>query len=129
MMDRSQFRFTRKRRWLLWVVVAIGVIAFAGLGYAYLKARAELTGKTDDSQQAMVIQIGRHLVLPDEEPTVATVNDASKLSNQEFFKNAQDGDKVLIFPKANKALIYRPSNQKVIEYAKVSLDGLNQPTP
>lgn len=118
----------KKWFWLLGIVIGITVLGIVGLGYAYIRAKAELAaGRSDNnSQQTMLVEIGRHMVLPNEEPTTATVNDASKLSNQEFFKDAKDGDKVFIFPKANKALLYRPSSQKVIEYAKVTLDGLNQ---
>jgi hypothetical protein len=56
-----------------------------------------------------------------ETPTIATVNDASKLKNQAFFANAKDGDKVLIYSKAGKAVLYRPSSNRIIEYSTANL--------
>jgi hypothetical protein len=52
---------------------------------------------------------------------VATVSDASKLQSQQFFAKAQNGDKVLIFTNAKRAVLYRPSTNKVIEYAPVNI--------
>ncbi|MBI5357887.1 hypothetical protein HZB74_03515 [Candidatus Saccharibacteria bacterium] len=56
-----------------------------------------------------------------EEPTIATVQDVSKLQNQAFFKNAQNGDKVLIYSQAKKAILYRPSTDKIIEVGPVNI--------
>lgn len=47
-------------------------------------------------------------------PEVQTVLDVSQLKNQEFFKDAQNGDKILVFKLAKKAYIYRPSENKII---------------
>jgi hypothetical protein len=66
-------------------------------------------------------KIGDFIQLPNEEATLAIVKDVDKLRSQEFFKSAENDDKVLIFPKSGRALLYRPSTDKVIEYAKVIL--------
>src|SRR5438046_244646 len=58
-------------------------------------------------------QVSQLVELPNEQPTVATVSDASKLKGQQFFSKAQNGDKVLIFPTARRAVLYRPSTNKV----------------
>lgn len=62
-------------------------------------------------------KIGKLIDIPDETPTVATVSDVTKLSGQEFFAKAANGDKVIIFPKAQKAILYRPETNKIIEVA------------
>ena len=62
-------------------------------------------------------KVGALIELPNEQPSVATVSDASKLRDQQFFKNAQNGDAVIIFPNAQKAILYRPSTDKIIEIA------------
>ena len=59
--------------------------------------------------------------LPNETPTIATVVDATKLKDQAFFANAQNGDRVLMFPQAKKAILYRPSTKKIIEVAPINI--------
>lgn len=62
-------------------------------------------------------KVGMLMDIPDETPTVASISDASKLRNQQFFAKAQNNDKVLIFTKSQKAILYRPSTNKIIEVA------------
>lgn len=110
---------------------AVALILLIGLGWlimSYIQTRSELEklstnpqAASEDEATALVNKISAYLTLPDEKPTLATVNDVSKLSGQEFFANAQNGDKVLIFASADRALLYRPSTEKVIEYSKVDL--------
>lgn len=72
--------------------------------------------------------IARFMDLPaDEEPTLATVTDQEVLKDQNFFKNAQNGDKVLIYTKAHKAILYRPSTGRVIEFASLTFGAENTP--
>jgi hypothetical protein len=73
-------------------------------------------------------EVARLIDVPQEEdPTIATVVDASKLTGQAFFKNAQNGDKVLMYAQAKKAILYRPSITKIIEVAPINI-GDNQNT-
>lgn len=74
-------------------------------------------------------EISKYLLLPDEEPTVATVQDVGALQNNPFFKNAQNGDKVLVFTQAQKALIYRQKDHKIIEVGYFNPTQAAQPTP
>lgn len=50
-----------------------------------------------------------------EEPSLATVTDPEKLREQTFFKNAETGDKVILYTKSSRAVLYRPKTGKVIE--------------
>jgi hypothetical protein len=59
----------------------------------------------------------------DEEPTVAQVQDKSKLDNQEFFKKAANGDYLLIYQKNKLALIYREKDNKLINVGPVNIDN------
>jgi hypothetical protein len=81
-------------------------------------------------------QIGASFQLPTgETPTLATVSDASKVRSQAFFKDTQNGDKVLLYSKAGEAILYRPSTKKIISVAPVNLNGTSSssntttPTP
>lgn len=67
-------------------------------------------------------KLGTLMELPsDEEPTVATVLDKEKLTDQAFFAKAENGDKVVIYTKASKAILYRQSANKIIEVAPISI--------
>ena len=75
-----------------------------------------------EENKALVAKVGQLIVLPEgEEPTVATVNEPEKLKDQPFFANAKQGDKVLIYTKAKKAILYRTAENKIVEVAPVNI--------
>lgn len=66
--------------------------------------------------------VARHTVLPPgETPDIATVHDVSKLTDQAFFKDAHNGDKVLIYPQTGEAILYRPSTGTIIRTAPLKI--------
>lgn len=110
-------------------VAAAGIVASVIFFYLYWSAQREV--KTLKDPQALALaearnlsgEIGKLYVLPkDETPTVATVTDAEKLQNQPFFASAANGDKILIFPNANRAILYRPGIEKIIDVAPFNLE-------
>lgn len=79
--------------------------------------------------KALIDSVGKLILLPiGEQPTIATVTDITKLSDQPIFTNAENGDKVLIFQKAGEVIIYRPKINKIIQVAPVNL-GINNSLP
>lgn len=69
------------------------------------------------------------LTLPsDEQPTVATVSDPNKLKDQPFFAGAEKDDKLLIYTNSKKAIIYRPSTNKIINVGPIAISdsGIEQ---
>lgn len=120
--------FLRKN--LKWIALAIVILAVTLLAYGYINTRnqlAELSNpkKANQNQtQELVSEISKYAQLPTgETPTVATVQDVSKLKGQPFFAGAQNGDKVLIYTKANKAVLYRPSTNKILQYSTINLNS------
>lgn len=70
--------------------------------------------------------ISRLIILPEnEQPTLATVSDASKLKDQPFFANAKTGDKVLIYANSKKAILYNPETDKIVEVSSLNLSTNN----
>ena len=80
------------------------------------KTKAIQTKSTQDTAQQVIEAVGKIMSLPTaEDPLVATVTDPSKLQDQDFFKEAAQGDKVLIYQKAKLAILYRISDNKIIK--------------
>ncbi len=103
---------------LLSFFVGFLLLGMAGISvffyYQYKKAVAVDAGKNE--LESYVSKIGTFMVLPEnEQPTMATVADKERLSQQAFFAKAENGDKMLFYAKAQKAILYRPSQNKIIE--------------
>ncbi len=70
----------------------------------------------------IVEKVGKIIDLPKNEiPTIATVSDISKLSNQPFFEKAKNGDQVLFYTESKKAYIYDPKNNIIVEVASLNV--------
>lgn len=126
------------------VIIAVLSILLVGSlsvsGYFYMQWKKVTTvvvvdpEKEREEVQEITAVVGTFLELPSgEEPTIATVVDREKLRNQSFFNSSENGDKVLIYSIAQKAILYRPSTQKVVEVApiyfnKEQLDQVQAPT-
>ena len=62
--------------------------------------------------------------LPKSKPTIATIEDAQAIAEQDgFYEGAKKGDKVLIYTKEKRAIIYSPKGNKIVKDGKVSVDG------
>lgn len=74
-------------------------------------------------------RVSQLMVLPsDEAPTIATILDKDKLDNQPFFDESQNGDKLLMFNSAMKAILYRPSTNKIIKVAPININDSTSAT-
>lgn len=70
--------------------------------------------------EALLEKLKKLMVLPDEEPSIATILDINKLKDQPFFTNAENGDKVIIYTKAQIAILYSPGKNLIVNVAPVS---------
>jgi hypothetical protein len=110
------------------VIAALIVVAIIPSVYFYLQYRTAQQRLTNPSifaaeeAKKYTAMVGKLMTLPtDEVPTLATVNDKEKLKNQPFFVNTENGDKVLIYTNAKKAILYRPSINKIIDVAPINI--------
>ena len=72
----------------------------------------------------LVSKVSKLMILPENEtPTIATITDPDRLIDQKFFANSKKGDKVLVFPVSQKAILYRPDINKIVEVAPINLGG------
>lgn len=72
------------------------------------------------------------MLLPEEEPVVATIIDSAFLATQSaFYAQAQNGDKLVIYPQAQKAFVYSPERNIIVNSGPLVLDnesGTAEPT-
>jgi hypothetical protein len=114
-----------KIKHILFVLILLVVIVSIGFAVNfYLKAQkleSEVQASAVNEVQKIVAEVGKLIVLPkNEEPTVATISDVEKLRGQPFFANARNGDKVLIYTKAQKAILYDPTQNIIVEVAPLN---------
>jgi len=116
------------------------LVAFIAGTYFFIRYQTTLTQlkKLSSSSQSpteaqtaqLINEVGKLYILPSgENPTIAGVTDVTKLSNQPFFTHAQNGDEILIYPKAQKAILYRPSAHKIIDVTDVAAPPSSSPNP
>ncbi len=113
----------------------VGIIVVSLLGYGVVRflalqkevqmlkssPKAAQDAAKEDVKQ-LIEKIGKLIAIPkDETPTVATVNDIEKLKSSPFFTNAKNGDRVLIYTTAKKAILYRPAENKIIDVGPISI--------
>ncbi len=105
----------------------IAVVLFALIAFFWFQKYRDTRRQVRDPQGAQRAQIkgiveavGKLVELPSgEEPTLATVTNVKALADQPFFAQAKVGDKVLIYLKTGRAILYRPSTNKVINVSTI----------
>lgn len=113
----------QKKHLLLLLVVLLFAAAAAVGGYFYFKYQQIKNNPNIVAQEEtkyITSQIGKFIDVPkDEQPSLATITDVSKLKDQPFFKKAENGDKLIVYNKAQKAILYRPSENKIVDFTLV----------
>jgi hypothetical protein len=81
---------------------------------------ASAPGSTDDVK-SLIARVAKHIIVnPNEEPTIATIENADLLKQQSplFYKDAQNGDRLLVW--SDKAILYSPSRDIILAALPVS---------
>jgi hypothetical protein len=117
---------TRKIASTLFIILTLFSIGFGGYAYWQWQQTQELlkdpAKREQEEFKSTVAKIGTLIKLPvDETPTLATVSEADRLKNMTFFKDAQNGDKVLMYIKNRKAYLYRPADEILVEVATINV--------
>lgn len=108
----------------------LSLIALSAAVYFFWQYQAIINKDGRKELAGYLTTISTFMELPkDETPTLATVADVAKLRSQSFFKNAQNGDKVIIYVKTQKAILYRPASKKIIEVAPINIQNEPGVTP
>jgi cytoskeletal protein RodZ len=114
---------------LPWVLVVFLAVAVGLLFWQYRQAQNKIGGvnQTNIKYQQRLQKL---ILLPtNETPTIATVSDATKLSSQVFFKDAHDGDRFFVYNKSQKAVLYRPSTNMIINVQTIQPVSASKAAP
>ncbi len=111
-----------KSRWLTMVLVIVFVGLAASALFFAKKANDLKNSRLDAVQSAQVsranelyAKIEKLIIVPKETETILGVHDSTtELGKNPFFKDAKDGDVYMIFPESGKAIIYRESENILV---------------
>ena len=118
----------QNKRKIFTVVIIIIALSGYGLSYYLYSQNQSLKKNPDQVVQEqttkIIAQVSKLMQLPtDESPSVVTVTDKSKVVDQPFFKNVENGDALLVYSKNLQAILYRPSINKIIQVGPVYNDS------
>ncbi|MFZ4632460.1 MAG: hypothetical protein ACOYL8_04680 [Patescibacteria group bacterium] len=117
------FISNHKKRVKQLIILASVLVLVIGLAIFYLLSQKPKVSPEEKELKELIFKVEKLMELPqDETPTVATVLDEEKVREEVFFKQAKSGDKLLAYIKNKKAILYRPSANKIIEVAPISFE-------
>lgn len=125
------------------VVIVLVVVGYYGWQYAKnsglslpggVAGDKNLTAEQKQAQQeilAVVAKVKRLMVVPENElPQMAEIKDAALAAkDQPFYAGSQNGDKVLVYVAARKAIIYSPSRNIIVNVGPVYMDEAKSTAP
>lgn len=109
--------FQQYKQSIITLGIVLGVLLIGLVAFALIK-NSHRTPVSD--QKAIIAKVGKLIVLPSgEEPALATITDTKKLTNNAFLAKAKNGDRVLLYAKNQKAILYRPSLNKIVDIGPI----------
>lgn len=141
MASKSEIRPTRSNMdRLLPILLVIALVAFGLSFWGYWQSKQKLSVLTNPQQASelnaeqtaqLLEKLSKLAVLPsDPNPVVATINDVEVLaSKQSFYKDAHNGDKLVVYAQNRKAIIFDEKNNKIVNIGPIfytDSEGNNQ---
>ena len=127
---------TKKSGLMIVVWFIVGIAVGAGALFAWnlymVKSPAKAATQVQQAQvKDLITKVGKLIILPTgEEPVVATINDAAALiKDQVFYKGSKNGDVVLVYQKASKAIVYSPDRNVIVNVGPIFLQDQQAQTP
>lgn len=105
----------KKHKLLYGMVIFLLVVSAGGCVFWYQQYHQALAKNPNNQQKDWVNQLADTVVMPDEQPLITTVLDKSKLTNATLASEAKNGDRLYIFAKSHRIILYRPIDKKVVD--------------
>lgn len=105
------------------IILLIILSATTAFFYNQVRTLEQDPNKASEAKiAALVEKVGRLIALPEGElPVVATVSDTAPLAGNPFFAKAKVGDEVLLYTAAQKAFLYDPKANIIVEVASLNI--------
>lgn len=114
-----------KNKIIMIVVAVLFLLMALAAGFFFwkwLQLKNNPDEAAEETTKQVVAEVGKIYELPTgEEPTVAKVQDKDKLSSQQFFEAAKNGDYILIYSEKKLALLYRQEDKKLINVGPIAM--------
>ena len=119
-------KFAKKLVGFLLFLLVITLAAASGYFYwQYQKlSKSPLAGQiqAEEENNRAVKAVGKLMLLPtDETPVVATIADIDKLKDVPFYKNAKNGQKLIIYSNLKQAILYDPTTNMIINVGSFNM--------
>lgn len=123
-----RFFHISKKGTILFLIILVVIAGSSGASFLFYLRIQELEKLVQDPQafnrweiKSITEKFSSFIDLPkDEEPTIATILDKEKIKDP-FFSRAENGDKLLIYTKSGKVILYRPKTNKVIDFGIINI--------
>ena len=109
------------------LLILLGILVY--FSYQYLTLKNQMQNSPLLTQQQILDltkDAGKLIILPRGIPTVYTITDVSKLKNQAFFQNAENGDKILIYANERKVFIFSPNRNILVNVGPLNFTTTQQ---
>ncbi len=110
------------------ILALLVIIVIAVLGYAIFRKLNPAVkipeGQLSEKQiKTLVTKVSKLINVPEETPVIITIKKAEQLiASQKFYVGSKDGDYLMVFPKTQKAIIYRKSEGRLINVGPIIID-------
>ncbi len=113
--------------------IALAILAVTALGFGgtYFLGGSSSPAEANAAELVRVMEdVSNLMLLPEGElPVMATVTNAEDLKKEQaFYADVLNGDKVLIYVQNQKAIIYSPSRDVIVNVGPVVPNAGNQPS-
>ncbi|HUC89313.1 MAG TPA: hypothetical protein VMR45_00765 [Patescibacteria group bacterium] len=123
--NNSSKRTKKKILIISCALIFLAVASTAGyFGWQLSSLKKNPNKANQDTVSRVTKEVGKIYELPTgEKPTVAQIQDKSKLAGQTFFDKSKNGDYVILYQTAKLALLYRETDKKLINVGPINLDN------
>ena len=131
--ERKSFSISVSKK-NVFFLLAIGLVLVVGVfAYSEYRQSQNLANNPDlaKEEEAKNVRknVSKHAIFPEvEDATVATIKDTSTFKDQAFFKEAKVGDKVLVYAKSKRVVLYRPSIDRIVNMTELSVTSGSEST-